>query len=128
MLKFFVIFSICVTTIYASSGNQCFECNGHPEIPHYARNPRGCSWFFVCNPGQAAIANRCPAPYLYNHEKQQCDFADNVDCVDESPLTVCPERGIARIAHPDACSKFICEFFCCGFFEVSLISLSQNFF
>ncbi|KAL7013737.1 hypothetical protein ACKWTF_015550 [Chironomus riparius] len=107
MLKFLslILFIFLSTT---SATNTCpYPCNGHPDTAYYAKNPRGCAWFFTCNINQAPREGRCPEGYLFNHAKQLCDFSANVECVDDAPVTTCPPFGIAKISHPDTCSKYV---------------------
>ncbi|KAG5666794.1 hypothetical protein PVAND_014804 [Polypedilum vanderplanki] len=105
--QIFIISSILLLTVYGALNDDLFNCNGHPDVPFYARNRRGCAWFFTCNPGLPGIEGRCPNPFVFNHQQQICDYKENVDCVDADPITECPEKGFALISHPDACSKFV---------------------
>jgi len=80
-------------------------CTGKP----FARNTRGCSWFFVCNvdTGEVESQNRCPQDMYFDEEEQVCDYRENVQCDIPSPTTECPtENGIFVISHPHSCSKY----------------------
>jgi len=75
----------------------------------FARNTRGCSWFFVCDldTNEVESQNRCPPDMYFNEEDQLCDNRENVECDIPSPPTVCPEEnGVFIISHPQSCSKF----------------------
>lgn len=111
-----LIFVLFFTSISAS-GNTCpFPCNGHPDTAFYAKHPRGCSWYFTCNVGIDPVEGRCPNKLLFNHQKQMCDFPENVDCpIVAEPITKCPDHGIMKIPHIHTCSKYTRKFFFLSF-------------
>ena len=111
MLKFFLILSISLSPIYGSTCGHPNPCNGHPQSSYYAQNPRGCGWYFTCNPDQPAKEGRCDEQFFFNHEKQMCDWKSNVDCVDAVPVTSCPASGVHTIQHPSSCARFTGELF-----------------
>lgn len=89
--------------------NDDEACSGRDEL-HFARNSRGCSWFFACNDlNQIISENRCPEGFHFNYAQQNCDYKVNVQCdLDDRWVNlVCPpERGIIVIPHPYTCSKY----------------------
>lgn len=109
MLKFISLILLIFLSTTSASNTCPYPCNGKPGTAYYARNPRGCAWFFTCNIGQAPKEGRCPQGFTFNHEKQICDYPENVECVDDAPITKCPPTGFAKISHPDTCSKYVCE-------------------
>lgn len=87
--------------------NACVDvCRGR-DGNHFAVNPRGCAWYFRCNVGFEAEEGRCPGDFVFNYEKQACDYRENVECEDQEFLTTCPVVGIAVIQHPHVCSKYV---------------------
>lgn len=119
MLKFCVFILLSILSL-TSAANTCAQpCNGHPLTAYYATNPRGCAWYFTCNVGQPPVQGRCPDGFLFNHKDQLCDHPENVECRDPEPITSCPAKGIAKISHPDTCSKYICEYFFCNLLKIN---------
>lgn len=88
-----------------SDEHLCPDIAGNYFIP----NTRGCAWYHVCIDGVNRGQQRCPAPFWFNYEEQQCDHRYNVDCdLDDRWVNVnCPPGpGIFLIPHPHSCSKY----------------------
>lgn len=78
---------------------------------HFAKNTRGCSWYFVCDDNNNLVSeNRCDDGLHFNYNQQKCDYRSNVTCDldDRYRNMTCPEesRGINVIAHPYTCLKY----------------------
>ncbi len=58
------------------------QCRNLETRPH----PRWCSGFYVCRVGFWVLLT-CPRQLVYNPDIMRCDFAENVDCVDDPAFT-----------------------------------------
>jgi hypothetical protein len=112
---------ICLIAKVAAEGNPC---KNRIEPNHFARNPRGCSWYFVCEDNEVVRENRCEKGFHFNYDRQMCDYRDSVYCdLDDRNNVQCPEdrRGIAVIPHPYTCLKYT------GETETDSLSISITF-
>lgn len=91
----------------AAESNPC----GNREGAHFAKNTRGCSWYFVCDSNNTVTReDRCVDGLHFNYYEQKCDYRTNLKCDldDRYRNMTCPEesRGINVIAHPYTCLKY----------------------
>lgn len=49
---------------------------------------------------------RCDDPFLFNPEKETCDWPSNVECGGAVPGVDCPAAGIVNVANEKSCSKY----------------------
>lgn len=113
MLKLFVqnifLVSLAFGENYGISKENGFadDVCGYRNSAHFARNTRGCSWFWFCNEQNEAVSeDRCPENYRFNYDGQVCDFAENVECdFDDRPIEYeCPRNALVTyIPHPMSC-------------------------
>lgn len=54
------------------------RCFGQVDGYKYT-NPGNCAEFFTCSAGQSYL-QRCPAKLYFNQQRQECDYAENVQC------------------------------------------------
>jgi Chitin binding Peritrophin-A domain len=90
----------------AAEPNPC----GNRVGDHFARNNRGCSWYFVCDDKNEIVReDRCDNGLHFSYYNQMCDYKDRVKCdLDDRWANItCPEeRYINVIPHPYTCSKY----------------------
>lgn len=113
--RIFLISVFLVTFVSAQDIDKLLAkigANRYSENPctgeRFAKNTRGCSWFFVCDDDNQVIQqNRCPENFYFSVERQLCDRRENVECDIPKGPTECPdENGITVIPHPYSCSKY----------------------
>lgn len=104
-------FEEILRSIQAKKSFEGNPCSGRTGV-HFARNYRGCSWYFACGSANNVIReDRCHDGLIFNYEEQKCDYVENVKCSiddeNEAPQ-VCPpgSRGIYVIPHPYSCTKY----------------------
>jgi hypothetical protein len=105
MLEKILFVSLLTSSALAAEVNPCGNRAGN----YFARNPRGCSWYFVCENSQVVRENRCERGFRFNYDRQMCDYIDQVYCdIDDRLRNVtCPnENGINIIPHPQTCLKY----------------------
>lgn len=87
-------------------------CSGRNET-HFARNNRGCAWYFVCNNiNEAVREGRCSDGYYFDYREQMCNNRQNVNCdLNTRGPSECPQGagGLQIISHPYSCSFYTGE-------------------
>lgn len=122
MIEKLIILSIFFTTLANANVSDSFisrikvepaaETNpcGNRAGEHFARNTRGCSWYFVCDEKNEIVREgRCDEGWHFSYYNQMCDYKDRVLCDldDRWRNLTCPdETGINVIPHPYTCSKY----------------------
>lgn len=100
---------VFMSKIEAEGRRAVNPCTGIDQL-RFLRNPRGCSWYFVCQNQQVIREDRCQGGLRFNYDDQNCDFIDRVDCDFDDRWTnlICPtgNTGLVIIPHPYTCSKF----------------------
>lgn len=78
---------------------------------HFARNTRGCSWYWYCTEKNIAMSqSRCPVDYpRFNYDNQVCDYAENSECdFDKDVEYSCPDNApiVNYVPHPFSCECY----------------------
>ena len=86
--------------------NPCAGVTGS----HFARNNRGCAWYFACDNNNEVIReDRCPGTLRFDFLGQRCVYPEDLECdLDDVFIdpTCPPGRGISIVPHPYTCTKF----------------------
>merc|ERR1719283_250586 len=55
---------------------------------HLLPDPDDCDSYYACTSGGEAVSMDCPEGLYFDPRILACNWADNVDCVDDSPETL----------------------------------------
>lgn len=94
-------------------GYEDNPCTGRNDA-HWAKNNRGCSWFYTCGANNVLIEqNRCEEGRHFSFEYQACGFKGEVPCNIPDIPAECPSNnfGILVVPHQYSCSKYTGEAF-----------------
>ncbi|KAM7425069.1 hypothetical protein ABFA07_023461 [Porites harrisoni] len=74
----FIILSAAMCLIQPTTGNVGNFCHGKPNGNY--RDLYTCYGYIACS-NKIAYKMRCPTGLMYNVEKDQCDYPENVECI-----------------------------------------------
>lgn len=107
------VFLISILTLITFVSAQDIRQDRFKENPctgeRFARNSRGCSWYFICNleTNEVDKEDRCPDNLYFDETQQMCDYPDYVTCDIPAPPTHCLDfPDVHMISHPNSCSMY----------------------